>query len=305
MTESWRQMMSVGIVHFMAFPEGDPVEQIRYLGEDDFFDVVEIKPYEPAIMEQIKSICDQAGMSIGIGVQPGLQVGKHSLNNQCEEARKAAVDSVKGAVDAGYLVDARIVACLSGPMPDNEADIPAEMDAMVKSCVEICQYAQEKADGDPIFLSVEQFDDTIDKKCLIGPTPLAVELAERVREQVDNFGLTADLSHLPMLPGNQADMLAEMNPYLIHMHAGNCVIADESLHLYGDLHPRFGYPGSENDVPELVEFLRSLIYVGYFQNPVPTDKPILTFEVKPWDGDSSELLVAHTKRSFRRAWAQV
>ncbi len=305
MTESWRQLMDVGIVHFMAFPEGDPVEQIRYIGEDDFFDVVEIKPYDPPVMEEIKSICDQAGMSIGIGAQPGLLGNKLSLNNPDEEGRKAAIESVRGAIDAGYTMDARIVACLSGPMPESKDDIAAQMDLMVDSCVQICKYADETADDYCIYLSVEQFDDTTDKKCLIGPADLAAQLAERVREQVDNFGITADLSHLPMLPGSVADILSTLAPYLIHMHAGNCVSADESLHLYGDLHPRFGYPGSDTDVPELVQFLQDLIYSGYFQNDVPTDKPVLTFEVKPYDGDTSELILAHTKRTFRRAWAEV
>jgi len=297
--------MDVGIVHFMAFPEGDPVEQIRYLGEDDFFDVVEIKPYDAPVMEQIKSICDQAGMKVGIGAQPGLLGAKLSLNDLDEAGRNAAIESVKGAIDAGYMTDARIVACLSGPMPDKKGDVPAAMDAMVDSCVQICKYAQEKAGDYCVYLSVEQFDDTTDKKCLIGPADLTVQLAERVKEQVDNFGITADLSHLPMLPGSMADILAELAPHLIHMHAGNCVCASDDLHLYGDLHPRFGYPGGENDVAELVEFLQTLVYVGYFQNEVPTDKPVLTFEVKPYDGDSSELIVAHTKRTFQRAWAQV
>ncbi len=305
MTESWRQSMNIGIVHFMAFPSGDPVEQIRYLGEDDFFDVVEIKPYEQPVMEQIKSICEQAGMSVGIGAQPGLLGPKLSLNDPDEAGRKAAIDSVKGAVDAGYFMDARIVACLSGPMPDNKADIPAAVDLMADSCVQICNYAKEKAGDYCIYLSVEQFDDTTDKKCLIGPNDVTIQLAEKVRAQVDNFGITADLSHLPMLPGGTEEILSGLAPYLIHMHAGNCVSADESLHLYGDLHPRFGYPGGENDLPELVEFLEALINIGYFKNDVPTDKPVLTFEVKPYDDDTPELIVAHTKRTFKRAWAQL
>jgi sugar phosphate isomerase/epimerase len=297
--------MNIGIVHFMAFPEGDPVEQIRYLGEDDFFDVVEIKPYDQPVMEEIKSICDQAGMSIGIGAQPGLLGGKLSLNDPDEAGRTAAIDSVKGAIDAGYMMDAKIVACLSGPMPDDEADISAEVDLMVDSCVQLCNYAKEKAEDYCIYLSVEQFDDTTDKKCLIGPNDITIQMAERVKEQVDNFGITADLSHLPMLPGGTEEILAGLAPHLIHMHAGNCVSADEGLHLYGDLHPRFGYPGGENDVPELVEFLEALINTGYFRKDVPTDKPVLTFEVKPYDGDTSELLIAHTKRTFKRAWAQL
>ncbi len=305
MTESWRQLFDVGLVHFMAFPEGDPVEQVRFLAEDDFFDVVEIKPYEPEVMEQIKSICAQGGMSVGIAAQPALLGGKLSLNNLDEAGRAAAIASVKGAIDAAYMMEARLAVCLSGPMPENENDLPAAMDAMVDSCVQLCGYAQEKAGDYCVTLSVEQFDDTTDKKCLIGPADLTVELAEKVKEQVDNFGITADLSHLPMLPGSQFEILSALAPHIVHMHAGNCVSADESFNLYGDLHPRFGYPNSDTDVPELVEFIKDLIRIGYFEKEVPTDKPILTFEVKPYDGDTSELIVAHTKRSFKRAWAQV
>ncbi len=58
------------------------------------------------------------------------------------------------------------------------------------------------------------------------------------------------------------------------------MMADTGDPAYGDMHPRFGYPGSENDVPELREYVESLIYVGYFQSQGPTDKPIVSFEVK-------------------------
>ena len=86
------------------------------------------------------------------------------------------------------------------------------------------------------WISLEAFDDKIDKKCLIGPTPRAVELAERVRQQVANFGLTIDLSHLPLLKESPSE-------FLIHAHAGNCMIADTQDPAYGDMHPRLGYPG--------------------------------------------------------------
>lgn len=305
MTESWRQLMNVGIVHFMAYPEGDPVGQIQDLGEDDFFDVVEIKPYDDDTMEQIKFICDTSGMSIGIGAQPGLLGDELSLNDQDEAGRKAAIESVKGAIDAGYQMDAKIVACLSGPMPDNEDDIATEMELMVDSCVQLCEYAQQQADDEPIWLSVEQFDETIDKECLIGPVDLTAQLATEVKKQVDNFGLTVDLSHTPMLEDDLEEVLGVLGEHMIHAHAGNCVIADESAELYGDLHPRFGYPGSENGLEELRNYLEQLVYVGYFQNEVPTDKPVFTFEVKPYGDQTPELILAHTRRTFQRAWAAV
>lgn len=303
MTESWRQLMDVGIVHFMAFPEGDPVEQIRALGEDDFFDVVEIKPYDEPILEQIKDICAQAGMSVGIATQPLLLGGGLSLNTPDAAGRTAAIDTVKKGIDAAYYMESKLAVCLSGKMPEDEADIPAQMDLMVDSCVQLCQYAQDKAEDYCVWLSVEQFDNDTDKACLIGPADLTAQLAERVRETTENFGITADLSHLPMLPGSMTEIMSTLQPYLVHMHAGNCVCAEESLDLYGDLHPRFGYPGSEVDVPELKKFIETLIYIGYFESDVPTEKPILTFEVKPYNGDTSELIIGNTKRKFKQAWA--
>lgn len=305
MTESWRQLMNVGLVHFMAYPEGDPVQQIRDLGEDDFFDVVEIKPYDDKTMQQIKSICDTAGLDIGIGAQPGLLGDELSLNDQDEAGRKQAIESVKGAIDAGYDMDAKIVACLSGPMPDDEDDIATEMELMVDSCVQLCEYAQQQADDEPLWVSVEQFDDLIDKECLIGPVDLTAQLATEVKKQVDNFGLTIDLSHTPMLEAELPEVLGALGEHMIHAHAGNCVIGDESAELYGDLHPHFGYPGGENDVNELREYLEQLVYVGYFQNEVPTDRPVFTFEVKPYGDQTPELVIANTKRAFQRAWALV
>jgi hypothetical protein len=71
------------------------------------------------------------------------------------------------------------------------------------------------------------------------------------------------------------------------------------------MHPRFGHPAGENGVAELAEYLKALIYVGYFENDVPTRKPVFTFEVKPLPGESSELCIASTKRAFRDAWALI
>ena len=48
----------------------------------------------------------------------------------------------------------------------------------------------------------------------------------------------------------------------MHIHVGNCVL-DPALPGYGDMHPRFGWPGGMNDVPELAEFIRGLFQVGY------------------------------------------
>ena len=71
---------------------------------------------------------------------------------------------------------------------------------------------------------------------------------------------------------------------------------------YGDEHPRFGIKGGENDVAELVEYLRALLDIGYLN---PDNPPFLSFEVKPLPGESHEVVIASTKRTLKEAWARV
>jgi sugar phosphate isomerase/epimerase len=312
MTESWRQSMDIGLVHFMAWPvikDDDPeliISSARQLAADSFFDVMEVRRSQhPGVHAQLRAIAEQSGMKIGVGAQPGLLIGKLSLNSLEADGRKAAIDEVKLAVDAAYEMGARICAFLSGPRADNEDDNKRMMDAMVDSCIQLCRYAQDKAgDGDPVWLSIEQFDHSVDKKCLIGSSPETAELAERVRAEVGNFGVTADLSHIPILHEDVHDLVATLAPYIIHLHAGNAV-AHEGMEAYGDMHPRFDYPGGANGMEELREYINTLIYAGVFENVVPTDKMVFTFEVKPVGQESTDLILAHTKRTFMRAWAEL
>ncbi|MGC9316648.1 MAG: sugar phosphate isomerase/epimerase family protein [Armatimonadota bacterium] len=309
----WRDMMDLGIVHFMAYPviqDDDPeliLETARKIGEDDFFDVLEVRRSQhQEVMDGLKQMAMTAKLKLGMGAQPPLLQGKLDVNSLDDEQRQKAVEDVKKSIDAAYELDCRICAFLSGPdVEDSKRD--DAMSALVDSCVELCEYSKSKAgDGEPVWLSLEQFDDAIDKKCLIGPSERAAELAERVKEQVGNFGLTQDLSHMPLLGETPQEMLSPTIDHLIHVHVGNAVVADESLEGYGDYHPGFGYPGSENDVAELARFLETLVYVGYFdRQDLPTDKPIVTFEVAPMSGQDSDLLVAGTKRAFHAAWSML
>lgn len=305
----WRDMMDLGIVHFMAYPvirDEDPemiLDTARRIAQDDFFQVIEVRPSQhQEVIDGLKSMAMTSHIKIGVGAQPPLLINKLNLNSLDDAERQKAVDAVKNAIDQAYEFDARICAFLSGP--DNPDDRDSAMAALVDSCVELCEYSQSKAgDGEPVWLSLEQFDDTIDKCSLIGPTPRAVELADRVKEQVDNFGLTQDLSHMPLLGEDAQEFLAPTVDHLIHVHVGNALMGDESHEAYGDKHPGFGYPGSENDVDDLARFLETLIYVGYFDKDLPTEKPIVTFEVAPIGDEDSDLLVAGTKRVFQRAWS--
>lgn len=100
----------------------------------------------------------------------------------------------------------------------------------------------------------------------------------------------------------QAAQLIEQSP-MVHAHVGNCVKVP-GRPSYGDLHPCFGFPGGENDVPQLVEFLRALFKVGYLRANPPA-RPWIGFEVRPQAGEASSAILANIKRTWREAWARV
>jgi sugar phosphate isomerase/epimerase len=149
---------------------------------------------------------------------------------------------------------------------------------------------------------IETFDRSIDKKSLIGPNALAVELSKTVRRDHPTFGLMLDLSHLPLQFETSEAALTVAKDHLVHAHIGNCVVSDRSHPLYGDLHPRFGVEGGENDVPELVEYLRVLREIGYVGDG---KQNVVAFEVKPAAGDTSSIVIANAKRTLIEAWARL
>ena len=307
MDKDWRTMMDVGIVHFMAFPiikdEGPIVESAAQIAADDFFDVLEVRRSEHReVTEGLKRVAEASGLQYGIGAQPGLLLNKLSLNDPDKAGRRAAVSEVKRSIDAAVELDAPMVAILTGPDPgDDEREKQIEL--LVESLVELCDYGREKGGERPVWISLEQFDREYEKKSLVGPSDVAVRVAYLVRDRAENFGLCVDLSHIPLLHESIEDCLFALKDHLIHVHAGNCIMRDPKLPGYGDAHPRFGHPDGENGVPELRKYLETLIYIGYFESAVPTRKPVFTFEVKPMEGETPELIIANTKRTFRQAWA--
>ena len=58
----------------------------------------------------------------------------------------------------------------------------------------------------------------------------------------------------------------------------------------------------ENDVDELVEYLRVLHSIGYLNKE---NRPILSFEVKPVGDEDPDLVVANAKRVLNQAWERV
>ncbi len=312
MDTPWQAYMHLGIVHFMIAPqvmggEGPVVESARMIAEDDFFNVIEItKVKDPAVRQELRKLIDVSGLMPGFGAQPGLLGNKLNLANLDEAGRQAAVANVKESIDQSYFYGVRLMSTLDGagsyPGPERAAQAAEQL---VKSLNELCAYAEDRADEYLLTISLETFDQTVDKKSLIGPSVDAAKLAAEVRRSHPNFGLTVDLSHLPLLGESSAHALQTLKEYLVHLHVGNAAFRDPSHPAYGDNHPRFGCAGGENSVAELTEFLREAKKAGYFEKKVPTPMPIVTFEVKPMPGEAPELVIANTKRVFKEAWAKV
>ena len=284
----------------MAYPqamsgEGPIAETINKIITDDFFSAIEVTRINNQEQRQLVARMLESGrMTTGFGAQPILLGNKADLNSFDEEKRNFAVTLVKGAIDQAYELQAGKLGLLSGPKPDQQKDKAVGL--LVQSLNEICQYARNKGS---LVISLETFDDATDKKCLIGPNSLAVEVAKEVRKTDPTFGLMLDLSHLPMQRESSRDALYVARDYINHAHIGNCYIKDPSDPAYGDQHPRFGYPGSQNDVEELKEYLKVLMEIGYIGEG---QSNVVAFEVKPVGNESSDIVVAQSKRTLIKAW---
>lgn len=312
MNRPWNGYMQLGIVHFMLYPqviegEGPIVETARVIAEDDFFEVIEVGPIkDQRVWAELKGLIEGAHMSVGVGAQPGLLINKLNLAAEGETARQAAVDNVRGSIDQAYFLGARLLALLDGPgsYPGEERKAAA-IDQLVRSLSELCAYAEGRGTDDLLTISLENFDQSVDKRSLIGPTKDAAEVAARVKEEHTNFGLTVDLSHLPLLDETPQEALAAAKDHLVHIHVGNCLMKDVNHPVYGDNHPPLGVEGGENDVQELVEFLEALFDIRYFTKELPTGRPVVTFEVKPLPDQDPAVVIAATKRVWREAWARL
>jgi sugar phosphate isomerase/epimerase len=308
----WSAYLQVGIVQFMMFPDSmagndDVLPAVERIAADPLFDAMEItRIKDPEIRQKVREVADEAHMDLGFGAQPGLLMGRLNTAALDEDARRTAVADIKSSIDQAYEHGCKLLAMIDGLESwPGEQDKPRAIDQVTKSLSELCEYAEQRAKDYLLTISLETFDRAIEKKSLLGPTRDAVDVARRVREKHPNFGLTIDLSHLPLLGETSRESLELAKDFLIHTHIGNCQMRDPSLPSYGDKHPRFGAPQTENDTDALVDFLNVLFEVGFFEKKVPTRKPVVTFEVRPLPGERQDVLLANCRRVFEDAWSRV
>ena len=302
MQDSMYKYMKIGIVHFMAFPEGDSLhgngpiaKTVEKIATDDFFTAIELTwVNDEDEKEKVKKVLETSGLAVGFAAQPPVLTIPLNPNSLDEAEREKAVKVLKEQINTAYEFGASGMAFLSGKDPGEDKREDA-MVALAQSCQELCDYAKSKGN---LSIELESFDYDIDKKALIGPSELAMELAKMVNR--NNFGLLLDLSHFPIEHESTYEALTTASDYLVHVHMGNC-IKKEGVHGYGDNHPRFGHPDGENGVYEVSEFLEVLFDIGFLG--CEDELPFVSFEVKPMEGESSEVVVANAKRTLKEAWA--
>jgi sugar phosphate isomerase/epimerase len=295
--------MKVGLIHFMAFPacmkgEGPIEETVRRIACDDYFSAIEITWIkDPEVRTHVKRIIETSHMVVAYGGQPRLLTQGLNINHLDNAERAKAITTLKEGIDEAYEVGACGFGFLSGKY--EEATKERSYKALTESTKELCAYAKSKGNMKVVH---EIFDYDIDKKSLVGPVSIAKRYAQDITKEFSNFGLMVDSSHIPMIHESYKENLTPIKDFIVHAHMGNTVIKDPGCTAYGDTHPRFGFPNSENDVDQLVEYLKMLIEIGYLNTKNP---PILSFEVKPWADEDPELVIANAKRVLNEAWARV
>jgi sugar phosphate isomerase/epimerase len=303
--------MDFGVIHPLIYlecrgGEGPILETLPTIINDSDFGAIEIAPIKnPEVRQKAKALLAQSQLQVVyLPILPVL-LEKLEPGSADPDLRKAAMTRLKVLIDEAIDFGC-VMAMVQGPLDTAPDQREATTERLVQDLQELCDYASARSTQKQLLITFENFDRDIEKKRLIGPTVEAAAMADAVDRQ--NFGLTIDLSHLPLLGETSAHALQAAGRHLIHAHIGNCVIDHADSPLYGDFHPRFGHPLGRNDLPEVVDYLRQLDNVRYWTKA--RDRlgftPILSMELRPVPGEENpQAVLANGKRTFMRAWSQV
>ncbi len=300
MRESIHKYFKVGTIQWMSFPRLNGMESIKQICRDDFFDAVEVNinklgDIDTDTAKDAKALLEQSHLRVCYGAQPQILGLKLNPNDLDEEGRKKAEEELIKSLERARFFGAKGIAFLSGKWEEDTKD--QAYTQLLKTTLNVCRKAAEM----DMMVELELFDYDVDKASLIGPAPYAARFAADVRTYCPNFGLLVDLSHFPICHESSRDVIRTCRPYITHLHFGNAV-ADPEAPGYGDLHQRFGFPNSANDIPELTDYLNVLKEEGFFNEEDPL---VLSMEVAPTPDEDEAIILANTKRCLKRAWALV
>lgn len=298
MKDPIQKYFNVGTIQWMSHP---PVtygllDSVKTICSDAYFGAYEIGPIQKEEdRKKVKRMLEQSHLKVCYGAQPRLLGTGLNPNDVNEEGRLAAEKTLMEAIDEAEYLGAKGIAFLAGKWQEETKDLAYSQ--LLKTTRALCDYAKTK----DMMVELEVFDFDLDKAALIGPAPYAAKFAADMRTTHNNFGLLADLSHFPTTYETSEFVIRTLRPYITHLHIGNAVVKP-GCEAYGDMHPRFGFPESANDVEQLRDFFTVLKKEGFFNAERPY---VLSLEVKPWGDEDGDIILANTKRVINRAWALV
>jgi len=310
MDRSWHSCFDLGVILGMMFPEtgGDEsliLDRVKQVLQDEFFTILEVtRINDPKIRRNLRAMAHVSDTKLGFRAQvPTLNSG-HNLAALDEHIRRDGVEDVKASLDQALELE-----CVAFSLMDGRNSYPGEeakqegIHALERSLLEIFDHARTRAGGGEVIpISLEQFDQVVDKKSIIGVTADAVALAARMRDEYASFGILVDQGHLPLLYVQPDEVFRALGDMTFHVDVGNCVRRSGRTN-FGDTHPRWNFPGGVNGVAETREFLRAMSNSGFFERRTPTPQPIVTMEIKPFEDEDPDLVLASSKRVFQEAWA--
>lgn len=303
MNESMNKYLRLGTILSMSYHKsmGDEESILRSykkILKDSDFEVVEVGHFSNRdFRKKLSEMAEVSGVKISYGAQGKLLGEGLSLCDPVPEKRLYAVEVMKQCLDEAYEMKAEDFVFLAGRFEKGKEN--EYLDLLLDSTRMICAEAEKKG---TMKVLCEVFDYDIDKRSLIGPVDRVKRYASQMSREYDNFGLLIDLSHIPMLHESIEESILPVEKYIKHVHIGNTVIKNSYCKGYGDNHPRFGFPNSENGVEEVANFIRVLFDVGFFGKE---ERPILSFEVKPFEDEDEDLVLANAKRTLKSAWNKV
>lgn len=298
MKDPIQKYFQVGTIQWMTHPPVSyPIcDSVRAICCDAYFGALEITHIQDQeTRDKVRQMLSQSHLRVCYGAQPILLGNGLNPNHVDEAERRKAEEALLAAVDEAEYMGAGGIAFLAGKWEPETKDLA--YDQLLKTTGTLCAYASEKG----MTVELEVFDYDMDKAALIGPAPYAARFAADMRMKHGNFGLMVDLSHFPTTYETSGFVVRTLRPYITHFHIGNAVVK-KGCQAYGDQHPRFGFPESANDTRQLTEFFTVLKEEGFFHKEEPY---VLSLEVKPWDREDGDIILANTKRVIDRAWALV
>lgn len=282
---SLREFLLPGLLlsetHFAFRKEkGVVCDAVDRVAGEGYFEAVAIPEVESGEdREKIRQIVESHGITLTQWAS--LVIGDEGLDLCSMDARLRTRSLSRVAELAGLAAETGVhnFGILCGPDPGEDLRAAAtEMlfESLGGLCEAISAYPGMR-------LMIEPLDRDVHKKGLIGPTPEAVALVERLQKTCPLAGLSLDTSHAVLLGEDPLETLELLGPYLLEIHFSNPVL-DRSDPSYGDMHIPPGPPG----VLDIPDFARVLVR-GAESGILAENVPVVSAEVRappgadPWD----------------------